>query len=123
MNITDRYPVLKKGKRVAKAFPIETVVPVTESVEDYIAKTVEENSRPSVNNVRLSDKVPDHLKATFEESSKELSSEQNEKLANLLITYEDVFAKSEFDLGTFTDIEHTIDAGYGVQPLRDGSKT
>jgi hypothetical protein len=49
------------------------------------------------------------LQKSFEESSKDLSQEQKEKLANLLITYEDVFAKSEFDLGTFTEIEHSIE--------------
>ena len=40
-----------------------------------------------------------------------MSKEQKQKLANLLISYDDVFATSEFDLGTFTDIEHSIDTG------------
>ena len=32
-------------------------------------------------------------------------------MADLLIEYEDVFAQSEFDLGNFSDIVHTIDTG------------
>ena len=55
--------------------------------------------------------MQDHLNTTFEESSKELSVEHREKFANILISYEDVFAKSEFDLGTFTDIEHSKEKG------------
>ena len=42
-------------------------------------------------------------------SSEQLDPVEQDQLADLLIEYEDVFAKSEFDLGNFTEIEHTIE--------------
>ena len=40
---------------------------------------------------------------------------EQDQLADLLIEYEDVFAKSEFDLGNFTEIEHTIETADAKQ--------
>ena len=43
------------------------------------------------------------------------------KLKILLCEYQDVFAKTEFDLGSFTAIEHSIDTG-DVKPFKDRMK-
>ncbi|KAH3834929.1 hypothetical protein DPMN_108262 [Dreissena polymorpha] len=53
--------------------------------------------------------VPDHLKDVYEASCHKLNDKQKVQLAGLLIEFEDVFAKNEFDLGNFTEIEHAID--------------
>ena len=48
-----------------------------------------------------------------------MSPEQSTLLANLLSEYSDVFAEDEFDLGSFTSIEHTIDTG-DAKPIKQG---
>ena len=55
--------------------------------------------------------LPGHLKDLFQRSIEHLNAEEQVQLADLLIEYEDVFAQSEFDLGNFSDIVHTIDTG------------
>ena len=47
----------------------------------------------------------------YEESKEHLSGEQQLQLIRLLNEFQDVFAKSEFDLGQFTHIQHSIDTG------------
>ena len=63
------------------------------------------------------DPVPEHLSETYKASTEHLSASEQSRLAALLNEHEDVFAKSEFDLGTFTDIEHGIDTG-DARPIK-----
>ena len=42
-------------------------------------------------------------------SASKLNENEVKKLTDLLIEYQDVFAKDVFDLGNFTEIEHRID--------------
>ena len=42
-------------------------------------------------------------------SASKLNENEVKKLTDLLIEYQDVFVKDEFDLGSFTEIEHRID--------------
>ena len=55
--------------------------------------------------------LPEHLRDLFQRSIEYLNDDEQDQLAELLIEFEDVFAKSEFDLGDFTDIVHDIDTG------------
>ncbi|VDI07999.1 Hypothetical predicted protein [Mytilus galloprovincialis] len=55
--------------------------------------------------------LPDHLQELFTTSSQDLTTDQKSKLRTLLYTYSDVFAKTEFDLGNFSHVEHEIDTG------------
>ena len=55
--------------------------------------------------------IPDHLKDLFQRSIQHLNSEEQDQVADLLMEFEDVFAKSEYDLGDFSDIVHNIDTG------------
>jgi hypothetical protein len=55
----------------------------------------------------------------FECSSRELSLEQRGQLADLLTEFQDVFARSEFDFGYFTVLEHRIDTG-DAAPIKEG---
>ncbi|KAH3801185.1 hypothetical protein DPMN_154832 [Dreissena polymorpha] len=51
----------------------------------------------------------EHLKEVFQLSKEKLTDCQSIKLSRPLTEYADVFAESEYDLGNFTSIEHTID--------------
>ena len=107
LNPTDRYRLLKKGSQIAKAYPIvEIMADDTQGADEIRAAQVETNT-----NFSHEAKMPEHLQKLYEESKEHLSEDQCNKLAQLLIEFQDVFAKSEFDLGTFHDIQHGIDTG------------
>jgi hypothetical protein len=55
--------------------------------------------------------IPEHLTNIFEKSKGELNGQEQTQLSELLWEFEDVFAKSEFDLGKFNTIQHGIDTG------------
>jgi hypothetical protein len=55
--------------------------------------------------------IPEHLSNLFEKSKGELNGQEQTHLRELLCEFEDVFAKSEFDLGKFDVIQHGIDTG------------
>ena len=61
--------------------------------------------------------VPEHLEQVFKASTKQLSISESLQLAHLLTSFEDVFARSEFDLGHFSGIGHTIDTGH-ARPIK-----
>jgi hypothetical protein len=51
------------------------------------------------------------LTILFDKSKGELNEQEQTQLSELLCEFEDVFAKSEFDLGKFNTIQHGIDTG------------
>ena len=55
-------------------------------------------------NIRVCSTFPEHLRPLLEESKKGLDDEQEGKLQQLLSTDQDVFAKSDFDLGDFSAV-------------------
>jgi hypothetical protein len=55
--------------------------------------------------------IPEHLTNIFDKSKGELNEQEQTQLSELLCEFEDVFAKSEFDLGKFNTIQHGIDTG------------
>ncbi len=55
--------------------------------------------------------VPIHLKDTFEKCSSGRIQEEKESIAKLLVEYQDVFSRTEEDLGCTNLIEHGIDTG------------
>ena len=71
------------------------------------------NSQP-MNTVEL----PSRLKQLYENSSSELQPDEKLALKQLLYDYSDIFAKDEFDLGNFTEIEHSIDTG-NAKPVKE----
>lgn len=54
---------------------------------------------------------PPHLTDLFEKSKVDLTREQAETLARLLIEYQDVFAQHDLDLGCYTGTKHRINTG------------
>ena len=57
------------------------------------------------------DTVPTHIEDLIERSSEGWSAKEQAAIKKLLIQYQDVFAKNEFDLGNTHLVEHTIDTG------------
>ena len=55
--------------------------------------------------------IPEHLINLFDKSKGELDEQEQTQLSELLSEFEDVFAKSEFNLGKFNTIQHGIDTG------------
>ena len=51
------------------------------------------------------------MQGLYEKSVEHLNVNEQIQFAELLTEYSDVFASSEFDLGNFSEIEHTIDTG------------
>ena len=57
------------------------------------------------------------MQGLLEEGSKELSKEESKQLESLLTEFEDVFSKSELDLGKFNAVSHSIDTG-DAEPIK-----
>jgi hypothetical protein len=76
----------------------------------------EEESTTGSENVST---IPDHLRAMFESSAAGLNDRERQALCELLVEFEDVFAKHDFDLGEFTAITHKIDTG-NAAPVKCG---
>ena len=111
INITSNNKIIQKGALIGKAFPVDLTAESSQLPYDpYFVYRVGE----STNSSKLETaKVPEHLAETVERSINHLNSPEQEQLVNLLAEYSDVFAATEFDLGHFGDIEHTIDTGEG----------
>ena len=107
INTSDRFRTLKKGQEIGRAYPIPEVVDHDDHVPG--ASSVQVEDEDSVGDQRKT--LPDHLHQMFDSSTKQLDEDQKGKLAKLLTSYQDVFASSEFDLGNFNEIEHSIDTG------------
>ena len=59
----------------------------------------------------MGDAVPLHIEDLIERSSEGWSAKEQAAIKKLLIQYQDVFSKNEFDLGKTHLVEHTIDTG------------
>ena len=73
------------------------------------------------NETRQGMKLPEHLKDLFKRSSENLKLEKKEKLASLLNTYQDSFAKTGSEYGKCSILKHKIDTAEAApvrQPLR-----
>ncbi|VDI22459.1 Hypothetical predicted protein [Mytilus galloprovincialis] len=103
MNVTDNPVRLQGGIEVAEAH----AVTVIESMDDPQELSVGTCSTSK----QGKEDLPDHLQELFTTSSQDLTTDQKSKLRTLLYTYSDVFAKTEFDLGNFSHVEHEIDTG------------
>ena len=91
---------------------------VTGSDSDPEGKFSASESTEGCSNVSQED-VPTHLKQLFEKSGPQFSSDEKKKLRELLIEFQDVFAKDDYDLGEFQEILHTIDTG-DAAPVKCG---
>ena len=94
-----------------KLLPEKVIAVASEALETTsrnINNQESSHNTPIINKVEI-DHVPEHLQDMINRSASKLNENEVKKLTDLLIEYQDVFAKDEFDLGNFTEIEHRID--------------
>lgn len=99
VNVSDREIIINPGQVL------------TQAVEVYGCAAAGAERTSKTQSGDLLGDIPPHLGDLFDRSSKSLQGEDVDKLRLLLIEFQDVFAKNEFDLGNFTAIEHSIDTG------------
>ncbi|VDI61434.1 Hypothetical predicted protein [Mytilus galloprovincialis] len=112
MNVTDNPVRLQGGIEVAEAHAV-TVIESMDDPQELSVGTCSTSKKVTVKKVHRpqQEDLPDHLQELFTTSSQDLTTDQKSKLRTLLYTYSDVFAKTEFDLGNFSHVEHEIDTG------------
>lgn len=127
VNITNSFKTLKKGTIIGSAyevdgFPEESRVACSDTEPNISSikqdNPVEQRTYCSAELLgkgqeqkQVNEDIPEHLKSLYEVSIEHLDANQRKKLQSVLCDYQDVFAKHDFDLGTFTAIEHKIDTG------------
>ena len=74
-------------------------------INRYNAERVSDTMVSQVKNLETG--ISEHVKTMVEASRENLSGAHVKQLEEVLCKFEDVFAKNEFDLGTFTQIEHS----------------
>lgn len=91
--------------------------------ERVVGASVEKESKtappPRVGRIATVSDLPDHLRGLVDAASEELSEEQPQRFLHLLVNYEALFAKSDYDL--VHAIMHKIDTGTSkpvLQPVR-----
>ena len=85
---------LKKGLQLAVCEPVASVT-----------SRVNKGEEPE----ETLDKVPSNLKLLAEKTAEVLDDEQSRKITNVLLCYQDVFSKSESDIGRASGVQHKID--------------
>ncbi|GFO14331.1 treslin-like isoform x1 [Plakobranchus ocellatus] len=97
---------LPTGTWVATAY----AVPDDAVLGDASIQTLHwDRSRPAVRSCHFATELPPHMLDLWEDSKLELGTSEREALRQLLLRYQDVFAASDFDLGDFTAVSHSID--------------
>ena len=125
VNLTNNFHVMKKGGVIGEAMEADVMV---EKEHESCASEGEMETEGGVSNegetqpeIRCSEPVPEHVQSMLEASRGDLTEDQFEMLTGVICDFQDVFAKSSFDLGSFTGIEHVIntkDAGPIQQKMR-----
>lgn len=102
VNVSDKSLKLKQGH----------VIGIATEIQDIIGKQLCENvSVQKITPSKEVHEIPEHLQELLTKSGEHLSSQEKVLLQDVLLSYSDVFAQNEFDLGNFTAIEHNIDTG------------
>lgn len=103
VNLSEKLTNLKHGQVVGFAYEVSDIIE---------GDTEEVNVRKvSTSSTVRSNEFPEHLCYLLARSEEYLSQTERTLLQNVLQSYADVFAKNEFDLESFTAIEHSIDTG------------
>jgi hypothetical protein len=102
INLSDHYVEVGKGEVLAYAEVCSNVEPIGIQKVEVAEQEGPENGKRE---------IPEHLINLFDKSKGELNEQEQTQLSELLCGFEDVFAKSEFDLGKFNTIQHGIDTG------------
>ena len=90
---------------------------INEIQEEFSAEESKEEKRDKI----TPQNVPSHLQDLYENSVSSLNQQQKVKLADLLVKYQDAFAKTKTELGKCSVLKHRIDTAKAApvrQPLR-----
>ncbi|GFR95327.1 retrovirus-related Pol polyprotein from transposon 17.6 [Elysia marginata] len=96
VNLSDADVFVREGHVIGR---------VSEEVEVVSYSEAPDESKISTN------RIPQQLTGLFKSSSEYLNETEAQKLASVLAQYQEVFATSDFDLGTFTAVEHEMNTG------------
>jgi len=99
INPSDREVKLRRGQ----------IIGVTTAAEVVPSVSVTPKDPPDSREAPVC--IPTHLQDLFNRSEKHLTEPEKGVLEELLIEFQDVFAREELDLGDVTIIEHEIDTG------------
>ena len=104
INDSDSFVTLKKGKSIGHAEPAELAFPDTEhSTVNSATQKGAKHSNPATQN------LPEHLQQMYADNISDLSDNEKLQFKELLIEYQDVFSKDDFDLGCLSSgVEHKI---------------
>ena len=108
VNLTERNVRIRQNQCVAVATEVDILAQKMQEQEMDVKMIETTEDSDEVN-------VPDHVQDRFAKSSELLEADENCKLAKLLTDFEDVFAKSDYDLDDFTTIEHELPTGEAKQ--------
>ena len=78
-------------------------------------------SNHTVNHLKFSKPIPDHMQSCFENSIEDLQPSNIETVRQLLFNNSDVFSKSPEDLGHTSIIRHHIDTG-DARPVKQRAR-
>ena len=95
-------------------------VPRTSGDDDPILESIWEKL-PHRTLEEVNTNMPNHMSVMFENSCENLTEEEAIIFGNLLIDFQNIFAKDDTDLGCFVGVEHHIDTGDAKpikQPMR-----
>ena len=99
VNASNHYVTIKRDQELANATNIDQIMPEYEFTEREVGSIKDEQQ------------IPEHLKELVEKSIQHLNKPEAEKVTQLILDYQDVFAKSDYDLGNFSAVEHSIETG------------
>ena len=97
-NVGNESVTIEKGTLAAQLEPVRAVL------DPSIVEQPSHVRRSSVGEKQL----PEHLQALYEESSSELTQEEQTDLFKLLSEYQDIFSKGSFDVGKTNVVQHDI---------------
>ena len=106
VNDSDTFVTFKKGKSIGHAESADLVLPSNDhcSVAQASGQAHEETEQ----DLRAQD-MPEHLKQMYKDNISDLSANEKEKFKQVLIDYQDVFSRDDFDLGCLSSgVEHKI---------------
>lgn len=110
LNLSKRHVTLKAGCTIACA-----EIAAASSIKQISTETDKDSSAAEF--LHLGSTMPNHLRTLFENSIKNLSTEEAIALSSLLVEFQDVFAKTDTDLGCLKGVEHEIDTG-NANPIK-----
>ncbi|KAK3108932.1 hypothetical protein FSP39_019065 [Pinctada imbricata] len=116
-----REPCVVRKNTVAAVF--EEIIPISRNDEqgNDSNNTIKFGQQAKVSEVRTENKynreLPPHLRLIYDSCDKDLDTEERIKVKNFLRKHQDLFSKSDKDIGQTSLVEHTIETG-DTRPIK-----